>query len=87
MITAHFGLQRAPFGKDLPTPALFVPAAQAQAIAALTGAIAEHQIAVLVGDVGAGKSTMLRATLAACSPARIALRLPRVCCLTLPSSR
>ncbi len=29
MITAHFGLQRAPFGKDLPTAALFVPAAQA----------------------------------------------------------
>ncbi len=43
---------------------------EAQAIAALTGAIAARQIAVLVGDVGAGKSTVLRATVAACSPAR-----------------
>ena len=73
MITEHFGLQRLPFGKDVPVSALFQPAAQAQAIAALLFAIAQRQIALLVGEVGAGKSTVLRATLAACSPARFPL--------------
>jgi general secretion pathway protein A len=70
VITEHFGLQRVPFGKDLPTAALFVPAAQAQATAALSAAIAQRQIAVLTGEIGAGKTTVLRATLTACSPAR-----------------
>ena len=70
MIAQHFGLQRAPFGKDVPTAALFQPAAQTLAVAALTNAIAERHIAVLVGEIGAGKSTVLRATLATCSPAR-----------------
>ena len=70
MIEEHFGLQRAPFGKDVPTAALFTPAAQIQATSQLTYAIAQRHIAVLVGEVGAGKSTVLRATLAACSPAR-----------------
>ena len=73
MITEHFGLQRLPFGKDIPVAALFQPAAQAQATAALQFAIAQRQIALLVGDVGAGKSTVLRATLASCSPARFPL--------------
>lgn len=70
VIEQHFGLQRAPFGKDVPTGVLFTPAAQTQAVAQLTYAITQRHIAILVGDVGAGKSTVLRATLAACSPSR-----------------
>ena len=73
MITDHFGLQRFPFGKDVPVAALFQPVAQIQAVSQLQFAIAQRQIAVLVGDVGAGKSTVLRSTLAACSPARFPL--------------
>jgi type II secretory pathway predicted ATPase ExeA len=70
MFEQHFGLQRAPFGRDVPTAALLPSAAQTQAIAALGYAIAQRQIAVLVGEIGAGKSSVLRATLAALSPAR-----------------
>lgn len=70
MFEQHFGLQRAPFGRDVPTAALLAPAAQTQAIAALGYAIAQRQIAVLYGEIGAGKSTVLRATLAGLSPAR-----------------
>jgi type II secretory pathway predicted ATPase ExeA len=70
VITERFGLQRLPFGKDVPVAALFPSAAQTRAAAALGFAIAERQIALLLGDVGAGKSTVLRTTLAGCSPAR-----------------
>ncbi len=73
MITQHFGLERLPFGKDVPVSALFQPAAQAQAVTQIQFAISQRQIAVLVGEIGAGKSTVLRATLAACSPARFPL--------------
>jgi len=70
MFEQHFGLQRTPFGRDVPTAALLTPTTQTRAIASLNYAVTQRQIAVLVGEIGAGKSTVLRATLAGLSPAR-----------------
>jgi type II secretory pathway predicted ATPase ExeA len=61
MYLAHFGLARKPFSKT-PDPAFLYPSAQhAEALARLSHAVEEREIAVLTGEVGAGKTTLSRA--------------------------
>src|SRR6266508_2071469 len=56
-----FGLRRKPFSKT-PDPAFLYPSRQhAEALARLSHALEEREIAVLTGDVGAGKTTLSRA--------------------------
>jgi type II secretory pathway predicted ATPase ExeA len=61
MYLEYFGLARKPFSKT-PDPAFLFPSRQhAEALARLSHAIEEREIAVLTGEVGAGKTTLSRA--------------------------
>jgi general secretion pathway protein A len=61
MYLEWFGLERKPFAKT-PDPAFLFPSRQhAEALARLSHAVEEREIAVLTGDVGAGKTTLARA--------------------------
>src|SRR5512132_4531140 len=61
MILEHYGLTKKPFSKT-PDPAfLYESRGHAEALARLSWALEEREIAVLTGDVGAGKTTLSRA--------------------------
>jgi general secretion pathway protein A len=61
MYLEHFGLSRKPFSKT-PDPAFLFPSRQhAEALARLSHALEEREVAVLTGEVGAGKTTLSRA--------------------------
>jgi len=61
MYLEHFGLDRKPFSKT-PDPAFLYPSRQhAEALARLSHAVEEREVAVLTGEVGAGKTTLTRA--------------------------
>jgi len=61
MYLEHFGLSRKPFSKT-PDPAfLFESHGHAEALARLSWALEERELAVLTGDVGTGKTTLCRA--------------------------
>src|SRR5919198_6001181 len=60
MYLEHFGLARKPFSKT-PDPAfLYASRAHAEALARLSWALEEREVAVLTGEVGAGKTTLSR---------------------------
>jgi type II secretory pathway predicted ATPase ExeA len=61
MYLEHYGLARKPFSKT-PDPAFLFPSRQhAEALARLSHAVEEREVAVLTGEVGAGKTTLSRA--------------------------
>jgi len=61
MYLEWFGLEKKPFAKT-PDPAFLFPSRQhAEALARLSHAVEEREVAVLSGDVGAGKTTLSRA--------------------------
>lgn len=61
MFEAHFGLTTKPFGKT-PDPAfLFESDQHREALARLEYAVEEKELALLVGDIGSGKTTLSRA--------------------------
>jgi type II secretory pathway predicted ATPase ExeA len=61
MYLEHFGLARKPFSKT-PDPAFLYPSRRhAEALARLSHGVEEREVAVLTGDVGAGKTTLSRA--------------------------
>src|SRR5512145_2172444 len=61
MYLEHYGLDRKPFSKT-PDPAFLFPSRQhAEALARLSHAVEEREIAVLTGEGGAGKTTLSRA--------------------------
>ncbi len=61
MYLDHFGLARKPFSKT-PDPAfLFHSRQHAEALARLSHALEEREVAVLTGEVGTGKTTLSRA--------------------------
>ncbi|HET6921639.1 MAG TPA: AAA family ATPase, partial [Anaeromyxobacteraceae bacterium] len=61
MYLEYFGLSRKPFSKT-PDPAFLYPSRQhAEALARLSHAVEEREIAVLTGEVGVGKTTLTRA--------------------------
>jgi type II secretory pathway predicted ATPase ExeA len=61
MYLERFGLARKPFSKT-PDPAFLFPSRQhAEALARLEHALEEREVAVLTGEVGAGKTTLSRA--------------------------
>jgi type II secretory pathway predicted ATPase ExeA len=67
---AHFGLARTPFGKSIPARDLFPRQAHAEAIARISFCVVESALAVITGDVGAGKTVALRAAVATLDPTR-----------------
>lgn len=61
MYLDHYGLAAKPFSKT-PDPAYLYPSRQhAEALARLSHALDERELAVLTGEVGAGKTTLVRA--------------------------
>jgi type II secretory pathway predicted ATPase ExeA len=61
MYLEYFGLTQKPFSKT-PDPAFLYPSRQhAEALARLSHAVEEREIAVLTGEVGVGKTTLTRA--------------------------
>ena len=61
MYLEHYGLRAKPFSKT-PDPAFLYPSRQhAEALARLSHAVEERELAVLTGEVGAGKTTLTRA--------------------------
>ena len=61
MFEEHFGLQTKPFGKT-PDPAFLYESGQhREALARLEYAVDEKELAVLVGDIGSGKTMLSRA--------------------------
>jgi len=61
MFEQFFGLTKRPFGKT-PDPAFLYESAQhAEALARLEYAVEEKDLALLVGDIGSGKTTLSRA--------------------------
>lgn len=62
-LTAHWGFTRMPFGKDLAPSMLHRHSAHAQAVARITWCIGERALGVITGEVGAGKTVAVRASL------------------------
>ncbi len=61
MYLEHYGLTRRPFSKT-PDPDFLFPSRQhAEALARLSHAVEEREIAVLTGEIGVGKTTLSRA--------------------------
>lgn len=74
MIEEFFGFLRRPFGKDLPTANLYLTAHHRQILGRLERIVAHGGHAALTGEVGVGKSTLLRALIDRLPPSR-------TCCL------
>lgn len=61
MYLEHFGLSRKPFSKTPDPEFLFQSRQHAEALARLSHALEEREVAVLTGEVGTGKTTLSRA--------------------------
>lgn len=57
----HFGLERAPFDKDVADAALWLPSSKVSVVDRLVEAVEEHQHVLLTGEPGVGKTCTLRA--------------------------
>ena len=60
-ILTTFRLRRPPFGKGLPTDDLWLDEARSRAVDALVTAVENKEHAVVLGEPGVGKTTVLRA--------------------------
>ena len=61
MFESHFGFSSKPFGKTPDPSFLFESAQHAEALARLEYAVEEKELALLVGEIGSGKTTLSRA--------------------------
>lgn len=64
MIEAHFGFTHTPFTQDIPVTGLFLSESHKDLVTRLSTTIRKGAIACITGDIGAGKSTAVRATIA-----------------------
>jgi len=72
-IQSFYGFSKMPFGRDIAPGQLHRHASHAEAVARLTWAITTRSVAVLTGEVGAGKTASVRAALAGTDPVRYRL--------------
>lgn len=70
MLTAHFGFVRRPFGKDIPVANLYLTDQHRAVLRRLEQTATHGAHAALTGEVGVGKSTLLRALYDRLPPAR-----------------
>src|SRR3954468_8094338 len=61
MFEDHFGLTTKPFGKTPDPSFLYESPQHKEALARLEYAVEEKELALLVGDIGSGKTTLSRA--------------------------
>lgn len=69
-LQAHYGFTRMPFSRDVPPQGLHPHPHHQEAVARIQWCIAQHQLGVITGEVGAGKTVAVRAALAALEPSR-----------------
>src|SRR6266581_529947 len=69
-IQSFYGFTKMPFGRDIAPGQLHRHHGHAEAVARLTWAITTRSLAVLTGEVGAGKTVAVRAALAGTDPVR-----------------
>src|SRR6266851_642500 len=69
-LQAHYGFTRMPFGRDLAPGMLHRHAAHGEATARITWCVADKALAVITGEVGAGKTAAVRGALAGLDQAR-----------------
>ena len=69
-LQAHYGFTRMPYGRDLAPGMLHRHAAHSEAAARITWSVADKALAVITGEVGAGKTAAARAALAGLDQAR-----------------
>ncbi len=70
MFEEFYGCTRTPFGRDLPVSDLYQSQGHQELISRLLYVAQRKQFALITGEVGAGKSTTVRAVVAALHPAR-----------------
>lgn len=63
-LQTHYGFTRVPFSRDIPPQALHPHPAHREAIARIQWCVAQRQMGVVTGEVGAGKTVAVRAALA-----------------------
>jgi type II secretory pathway predicted ATPase ExeA len=69
-LQSHYGFTRMPFGRDLAPGMLHQHTTHNEAAARITWAVADKALAVITGEVGAGKTAAARAALAGLDQAR-----------------
>jgi len=69
-LQSHYGFTRTPFGRALAPGMLHRHASHAEAVARITWSVTERALAVVTGEVGAGKTVAVRAALAGLDPSR-----------------
>lgn len=69
-LPSHYGFTRMPFGRALAPGMLHRHASHAEAVARITWSVTERALAVVTGEVGAGKTVAVRAALAGLDPSR-----------------
>ena len=69
-LQSHYGFPRMPFGRALAPGMLHRHASHAEAVARITWSVTERALAVVTGEVGAGKTVAVRAALAGLDPSR-----------------
>ena len=69
-LSSYFGFTRTPFRRDLAPGMLHRHGGHAEAVARIRWCITENVLAVITGEVGAGKTVALRAALAGLDPSR-----------------
>ena len=60
-LCSYFGFSRTPFRRDLAPAMLHRHGGHAEAVARIRWSITENMLAVITGEVGAGKTVALRA--------------------------
>jgi len=63
-LQSHYGFTRTPFGRALPPQALHPHPGHRQAVARIQWCVAQRQLGIITGEVGAGKTVAVRAGLA-----------------------
>jgi type II secretory pathway predicted ATPase ExeA len=69
-LQSHYGFTKTPFGRALAPQMLHRHAAHAEAVARIDWCIRERGLAVITGEVGAGKTVAIRAALAGLDSSR-----------------
>ncbi|MGH4007738.1 MAG: ExeA family protein [Pseudonocardiaceae bacterium] len=76
-LQAHYGFTSMPFGRGLAPSMLHRHGGHAEAVARLSWAVEQRALAVLTGEVGAGKTVAARAATTALDPSRhVVIYLP-----------
>ena len=69
-LQAHYGFSRMPFGRDLAPGMLHRHSSHNEAVARISWCISERSIGVVTGEVGAGKTVLVRTALAGLNPSK-----------------